>query len=177
MKKSQINVEIEPGLKERVKVRAAQEGKSLRDLVESGLRLVLASPVLRTGSVGAVTPEQPPAAERGASAAIEVGTCEGCSAKRVRLQWTSDDVGLCAECFAEVPVTGPKGVVKPTKAELQALIDAVPAQRHELMVRVNGPSYGVTPEEVREAERQRIARQDHLRTHPEDDSQDPDVNF
>lgn len=65
MKTSQINVEVEPALRERVKVRAAQEAKSMREVVESALRLYLASPVLKkgTGSVGSVTGASAAAAE------------------------------------------------------------------------------------------------------------------
>lgn len=185
MKKSQINVEIEPGLRERVKVRAAQESRSLREIVESGLKLYLSSPVMRTGSVGGVTGgAAAPAAERGV-----LGPCEGCGAN-ARLLFTSDDVGLCAECFAAVPVIGPRPVDplrgdgnfarevvkggKPTKAELQALIDAVPAERS----RATDPSGLSESRSVladrQDAERRRRAAQDRLRTAPEDESQDPD---
>ncbi len=132
---------------------------------------------------GAPVTAGPPAAEREA--------CEGCGRASTSLQETADGVSLCGECFAAVPVTGPREVrqrqttaldaagTKPTKDQLQALVDGVMTKPsgvvHDLR---EGESVHAAKGDVvrlvvdpRDAERRRRAAQDRLRTHPEDDSQ------
>ena len=57
---------------------------------------------------------------------------------------------------------------------MQALIDAVPSDRPHSRVENRQSLEDLSP---RELERRRRARQDHLRTHPEDETADPEVDF
>ena len=190
-----MSVEVDEALWLRVKGRAVSEARPLKAVVANALRMYLAS-TQDTGSVGAVTGGEPPAAERGV-----LGPCEGCGAN-ARLQFTSDDVGLCGECFAAVPVTGPRAA-RPTLKDLTRLVagktgaavgtgreladgalpepDPTPHQRHVLhegdSVHAKAGDVVVLAVDPRESERRRRARQDHLRTHPEDETADSEVDF
>jgi hypothetical protein len=137
-----VLVEVETALWGRVRARALEEGVKVEVVVGRALRGELAG-FHGTGSVVAETGQrqQPPAAERGVAMS------------------TTD-----ATAF-ETLATGNAGR-HPTKDQLQALIDQVPAQRT-----VASSTAPVVVEDRRDAERRRVAAQDRLRTSPEDESQ------
>ena len=137
-----VNVEVDEALWGRVKALAAMSQRPVKKVVENALRLVLAD---RDGSVGRVTPEEPPAAERGEPSALE-------ALKRAGLvtsgrAWLVEDPRHALDTVTRTE--GDRG------------------QREDL-ARALDP---------RETERRRRAAQDRLRTHPEDEVADPEVDF
>jgi len=155
VKTSQINVEIEPGLRERVKVRAVQEGVSLRQVVENALRLWLTSPVVGTGSVAAEPVEvAAPAAERGRPTIEDLKRAGLVTTGRALAEGTTVDVTASTD---------------PTRGK--ATVEVAPVRGEEAR-RTSRTAYGEGG--FNPTIQERRAAQDRLRTHPEDASQDPE---
>lgn len=194
------NVEVDDELWLRVKALAVTLGRPMKAVVENGLRLVLASRDHGSVATSAARPAAAADAgfvqEMGAPSAPNEALRRVATASRADAVFGVGETIAASEHVFEGGERVVKG--KPSVDELKRMMAATGARVgtgadlaagtmldatsptdpsrgkatvEQQRVRVDGPSFGVSPESLREAERQRIARQNHLRTAPEDESQ------
>ena len=152
---SKVLVEVEATLWARFRGRAVERGLKVPEAMGQALRGWLS---FGDGSVGGVTAEQPPAAE-----------------VRQRQTTALDAVGSTDPTRGKVTLESLKASGLVTTG--RALADGSSFVRPLDTARMTpdpAPAIVVDP---REAERQRRAAQDRLRTHPEDEVADPEVDF
>lgn len=180
MSEKPVSVEVEETVWQRVKVRAASEKVPVKKLVDSALRLLLASPVLGTGSVAAERAEDPPPAadvRQRQTTALDLSGIPNDGLGRT----SGPDDGYRGQPRTPMSPEDLKRLVKAkTGLDVRTAREVQPnADGSVGVVEVTVPFVRSveSPVDPREAERARRAAQDRLRTHPEDDSQDPDLDF